>query len=258
MVTIHSIRQQGKFFLQFLTIIFISFALNSCQKEAVVMKVGIAAAYPPFEFFQEDKIVGFDVDLINAIAKELGYEVKLQNMAFHDILPSLENKKIDLAISAINKSAEREQQFDFSKHYFQKQHSLVWLHRKGDPVFPAPQSHQKVGVQKGTVLEKLLIELHKDEHNFELLHFNSTPELIDKLSHKIIDIALVEKVEAIEIIQKMSSLAYQDSAHIIEGYAIAFPKGSTMVTQVNVALDKLEASGFVDQLKKKWVVEQKN
>ena len=72
-------------------------------------KFGTDATYPPFEFQKDGKYMGIDIDLINAIAKEEGFEVELKPMNFKGIIPAITAKQLDGAIAGISITDERKQ-----------------------------------------------------------------------------------------------------------------------------------------------------
>src|SRR3954468_6546395 len=71
------------------------------ESNGKTLRIVTDANYAPFEFLEGDKIVGFDVDFINAVAEEAGYEVKLESVGWDPIFVEIESKRADVAISAI-------------------------------------------------------------------------------------------------------------------------------------------------------------
>ncbi|MGG4498486.1 basic amino acid ABC transporter substrate-binding protein [Brevibacillus reuszeri] len=92
---------------------------------AKVIKVAVINDYPPFEFKKDGELTGFDYDLMNAIAKEEKLEIDWKEMKFDGLIPALQAKQIDAAISAITIRDDRKQVVDFSEPYFQAGQSLV-------------------------------------------------------------------------------------------------------------------------------------
>jgi len=75
--------------------------------------VAVDTAFVPFEFKEGDKYVGFDIDLWDAVAKELKLDYKLQPMDFNGILPALQTKNVDVALAGITIKEERKKVIDF-------------------------------------------------------------------------------------------------------------------------------------------------
>ena len=82
-------------------------------------------AYPPFEFSPKGRPEGFDIDLMNEIARRAGFEVKYENVQFDSILRGLDADLFDASISAMTITTEREKQIDFSDPYFDADQALL-------------------------------------------------------------------------------------------------------------------------------------
>ena len=81
--------------------------------EKGLLTYGVAATFAPFEFKDNNQLVGFDIDLIQAIAKKLGLESKAMNMEFKGLIPALQGSRLDLINSAMYINSERASQVDF-------------------------------------------------------------------------------------------------------------------------------------------------
>lgn len=93
-----------------------------------VLKVATDANFPPFEYYQEksNAHTGFDIDLMNAVAKQMGYEkVEFVNVDFKDIFDGLNEKKYDAAIAGITITPERERIAEFSEPYVEDGYKIV-------------------------------------------------------------------------------------------------------------------------------------
>ncbi len=90
-------------------------ALPDRIAKAKVLKIGVDPIYPPMEYRDPEsgKLVGFDVDLANALAKELGIGIAWQEAGFDQLLPSLTTGRIDLILSGLSDNAERRTTADF-------------------------------------------------------------------------------------------------------------------------------------------------
>ena len=99
-------------------------SVSAFAKNAVVY-VGTNAEFAPFEYLDKNQIVGFDIDLLNAISKEAGIEFKIQDMAFDGLLPALQTKKVDLVIAGMTATPERQKAVAFSKPYFKAKQVVI-------------------------------------------------------------------------------------------------------------------------------------
>jgi glutamine transport system substrate-binding protein len=93
-------------------------SLIGATAAADTLIVATDTAFVPFEFKQGDKYVGFDIDMWDAIAKEIGVEYELQPMDFNGILPALQTNNVDVALAGITIKDERKKVIDFSDGYY--------------------------------------------------------------------------------------------------------------------------------------------
>ena len=119
---------------------------------AKVLKVGSSVDFAPFEFQDEGQkeYQGFDMDLIRAIGKEMGYDVEIQNLGFDGLIPALQGKNIDAIISGMSINDERKQNVLFSDPYYQS--GLTMVVRDNETAIKSFQDlkGKKVAVQIGT------------------------------------------------------------------------------------------------------------
>ena len=84
-----------------------------------LIRVGTSADAPPFESLDErGQMVGFDIDLINEIGKRMGVAVEIQNLPYEELIPAVQDGKVDIAIAALNTSVEPDQNIEFTVVYF--------------------------------------------------------------------------------------------------------------------------------------------
>ena len=95
--------------------LFVCLALFGCkEKKENHLTIATSADYPPLEFFKDGEIVGMEIDLIRAIAKELNYSTTIKDMSFDSIIGALQTERVDLAISGISATSERKEKVDFA------------------------------------------------------------------------------------------------------------------------------------------------
>lgn len=121
------------------------------------------ATFKPFEYKSGDKYDGFDIELIQAVAKELGADkVEFVDTEFKGLIPGLQAKKFDLIVSAMYITDERKQTIDFSDTYFPGGLTIM-LKKDNDKIKGIEDlKGKKVAVQIGTKSVKFLEENHKD------------------------------------------------------------------------------------------------
>ena len=128
---------------------------------ATVLKVGTNAAFEPFEMMAEDgkTIIGFDVDLINAIAADQGVEVEMVNMEFDGLVMAVQNGQIDAAIAGMSVTPERQEQVAFSNTYYDAGLNIAVAADNTSINSEADLQGKKVASQMGTTGAAKALEL---------------------------------------------------------------------------------------------------
>lgn len=241
-------------FMYFLFLFIIVF-LSGCKGDSKsnVIKFGTSADYPPFEYFVDGKIDGFDIELGRLIAHELKKEAVFEDMQFSAILSAIKSNYIDAAISTITVTQERKNEFDFSDEYYVESLSVVFF--KNKPISDKSQLYgKKIACQLGTTMD---IWLKKNAPNSEIILVDNNNQAIEALKAGHVDGVLIDEVQGMVFSQKNKGLASSVIAKSDTGYAIALPKGSGLKNKINSALKSLERKGELEKLKQKWLGEKR-
>jgi ABC-type amino acid transport substrate-binding protein len=222
---------------------------------AVDGKITVASniAYPPFEFSPKGKPKGFDIDLMNEIAKRAGFEVRYENVQFDSILRGLDADLFDASISAMSITAEREKQLDFSDPYFNADQALFV--ESGSKIKAIDDlSEDTVGVQAGSTGQLKSEDLYDDGQVGEVRPYRTIGEAFSdlragKIDGVIYDLSAVHK----KVTENKGEIRYVESIPTGEQYGIAFPKDSVLVEPVNQALAEIKQDGTYEKLYKKWI-----
>lgn len=228
------------------------------SKEKNVLKMGTSAEFAPFESRNpQGEIVGFDIDLANYIADELGYELEITDMKFDGLIGALQNDRVDLVLAGMSATDKRRENVDFSTEY----------NHSGEMFITAENSDIKtledlegltVGVQLGTIQEEGAKKIIEEEGiNFELKSLDDSGALIQEILSGRIEVAYMDKEVALGYLEQQDLEGFDDPTTSSPGMAVAFPKGSDLVDDVNEVLAKAEESGFMKELQDKWLSEEK-
>jgi polar amino acid transport system substrate-binding protein len=222
---------------------------DASKKKLVMMT---SADYPPYESHKteggSDQIVGFDVDIAKAITKNLGYTLEIKDVDFNGLLPALQAKQSDFVMAGMTPKPERLQNADFSDIYYEAKNTIVA--KKGSNLkTEADIKGKKIGVQLGSIQEGAA----KKMEGVNLVSLNKIGDLIQEIKAGRIDGAIIEDTVAKGYIKANSDLEFNTIPQAeAAGSAIAFPKGSALVGDFNKELKKLQDSGELDTLIKKW------
>ncbi len=222
-------------------------------KKSGVLKVATSADYAPFEFHTmvdgKDKIVGSDIDLAKAIAKELGVKAEVSDMNFNTVLASLKEGKADLAISAISATDERKQQFDFTDNYYNPP-QVVIINKKYKEIYRNANDlkDKNVGAQKGSIQEELVKTQLKGA---KLVTIDKVPNMIVEVNQGSLAATVVEKTIAESYIAQNPDLMIADISlepAPDEAFAIALPKESSQLQkELNQIIKKLNDEGKIEE-----------
>ncbi|MDO4691063.1 MAG: basic amino acid ABC transporter substrate-binding protein [Fusobacterium sp.] len=214
-----------------------------------VVLVGTNAEFAPFEYLEKNEIVGFDIDLLNAISKETGIEFKIKDMAFDGLLPALQTKKVDLVIAGMTATPEREKTVLFSKPYFTAKQVIIT--KKTDNTLKTfdDLSGKKVGVMLGFTGDTVVSEIK----GTKVERFNAAYAAIMALNQGKIDAVVLDSEPAKKYIANSKELVIADVPAEEEDYAIAVRKtDKDLIEKINAAVDKLKVNGEYDKILKKY------
>jgi ABC-type amino acid transport substrate-binding protein len=218
-------------------------------------KITVASnmAYPPFESSPKGGPKGFDVDLMNEIAKRAGFEVEYENVRFDSILRGLDTDLFDAAISAMTITKEREQQIDFSDPYFNAEQALL-VASDSEVRSIGDLAEAPVGVQAGSTGQIKAEELHKGEQIGEIKPYRTIGEAFAALEEEKVEGVIYDLSAAHRKIEESGGeIRFVEPISTGEQYGIAFPKDSPLVDPVNQALAEIKDDGTYEKLYKKWI-----
>lgn len=219
-------------------------------------KVGSDAAYAPFESVDpKGNVVGFDIDIVSAIAKAEGFNVEFINTAWDGILPSLATGKNDIVVSALTITDERKKEVDFSDQYFESTNYIA-VSENSTINSMTDLKGKKVSVQQGTTGDVALTEfLGKDYEGIK--RFKGTPEAFLELKNGKVDAAVADSGVVVEFVKNNPDLKLKivkDDKFPKEYYGIAVKKGNTeLLNKINSGLKKVKESGEYDKIYDKWL-----
>lgn len=226
-----------------------SFSSTAAEKKLIV---ATDTAFVPFEFKQGDKYVGFDIDLWDAIAKELKLDYTLKPMDFSGIIPALQTRNVDLALAGITITEERKKAIDFSDGYY-KSGLQVMVRASEENIKSVDDLTDKVlAVKSGTGSVDYAKQHIKTK---DLRQFPNIDNAYMELGTNRADAVLHDTPNILYFIHTAGQGRFKAVGPAIEAqqYGVAFPKGSDDLREkVNGALKTLRDNGTYNTLYKKW------
>lgn len=227
-----------------------AFAFTSANA-ADELVVATDTAFVPFEFKQDGKYTGFDVELWEALSKQANLPYKLQPMDFNGIIPGLQTKNIDVALAGITIREDRAKVIDFSDPYYESGLAIL-VSTDNDNIKTAEDLQDKlVAVKIGTATVDYMKE-HvpgaklKLFPNIDNAFLELATDRVDAVVHDTPNVQYYAQTAGDGKVKVVGALKSGDY------YGVAFPKGSELVPVVNKALKEIKESGEYDKLYKKW------
>lgn len=227
---------------------------NKAASDEKVLHIGTNADFAPFEFQDENgstEYQGFDMDLIRAVAKEMGYKAEIQNINFDGLIPAMESGNIDVIAAGMSINEERKGQVDFSDPYYTSGLTIIVNKNNNDIKGFADLKGKKIAVQIGTTG---MAEAQKIE-GADVKALNSSADTFMELKADNVDAVINDRpVNDYFMVQsKSEDLKRLDDSLTSEEYGFAMKKGNTELAQkINVALKTLKENGEYDKIYEKW------
>jgi polar amino acid transport system substrate-binding protein len=216
-----------------------------------VYVVGTDAAYAPFESQNEKgEIVGFDIDVVKAIADKAGIDVKFVNTPWEGIFNALAQGDRDMIVSSVTITDERKQTMDFSAPYFD---AVQLIAVRGDSKVAKFDDLKKlkVGVQTGTTGDDAVSKL-LGKTNSAIKRFESTPLALKELEAGGVDAVVADNGVVIHYVANNTKAKFKtvsDKAFAPEQYGVAIKKGNAeLLGKVNQGLAAIKADGTYDKI----------
>ena len=217
-----------------------------------VLKVACIATYPPFVYKDKDeKIIGFDVDITNAVAKEIGAKTEYTSMPFDQLVPALADNKADIAVAACDMTQDRAEKVNFSNIYYSKE-SVSILARKDDNSIKGPEDlkDKVVAVEKGTMYVNAAAQC-----GAKVKEYDYHDQLLKAVAANEADALILDKPVAQYYLAHEAKDTLRQ-AGILSGSGgfvmLLNKKDPNLQKQVNDALAKLMSNGEYDKIYDKW------
>ncbi|MDD6763629.1 MAG: ABC transporter substrate-binding protein [Clostridiales bacterium] len=236
----------------------LSAVLTGCggsKSDSKVLTMATNAQFPPYEYYEGDKIVGIDAEIAEAIADKLGMTLKIEDVEFDSVLTGVQSGKYDIGLAGITVTPERQQSMDFSDTYATGIQSIIVP--EGSEItsvddLMADGAAYKVGVQLSTTGD---IYATDDFGADRVQEFQSGADAVAALTAGKIDCVIIDNQPAKSYVAANEGLTILDSAYTEEEYALCTAKGNDeLLTKINGAIAELKEDGTIQSILDKYIV----
>ncbi len=238
----------------------ISLAGVAVAKEWTKVRIGVEGAYPPFSSIAPDgKVVGFDIDIANALCEEMKVECTLVTQDWDGIIPALLAKKYDAIVASMSITEERLKTVDFTKKYYQTPVRFVTKKGAGIEITKEGLTGKKIAVQRATTHDSFLTDNFGDV--VEIVRYGTLDEAKLDLVAGRVDLLFGDTVALNDGLLKTDQgkdfefigPPYSDPKWFGEGVGIAIRKSDTdLKEKFNAAIDAIRSNGVWDKLAAKY------
>ena len=222
-----------------------------------VYTVATDNAYVPFEYLDDEtgELVGFDIDLMTALAEEAGIEIEFETLEFSGIVAGLESGRFDAGIAGMTITEERQENIDFTQPYYEAGLILAVTQDNADEIQSIDDVDGKVvATRVGSTSEEYL----QQNTDAEIEAF---PEIVEAYQNTLAgraDAVLYDlpNVQYYSETETGGELVTVGEKLTGEDYGIGFPKGSELRDPIDEALTTLKENGTYDDIYEKWFGER--
>lgn len=223
------------------------------MKDTWVMAIN--ATFPPFESIGDnpDEYVGIDIDIANYIAEKLGVKLEIQDMQFSALVPTMQSGRADWIVSGLSPTQERKDILAFTKSYYYPMNAIICQEGAAYDTLDTLKD-KTIGVSMGTSYANIA---HSVE-GANVSELDNTPLVIQDILNGRCDAGIFDSTQAAVFVNENQGL----EMHIIDSavteadsFAIALPKDSPYVDQINGILDEMMTDGTFHEILVKYLGE---
>lgn len=224
---------------------------EGADKQYIIM--GTNAEFEPFEYREGMEIVGFDVEIAQAVAEKLGKELKIEDMEFASLLAQLDAGSVDFVAAGMTINEKRLKQVDFSDSYFISKQVII-VKEEDESIKKAEDLKGKsVGVQLGTTGEEVVSK----EKDIKCVPFDKGTLAVMDLVNGKVEAVVIDEEPAKRMVEAQKGIKILEVPFIEEKYAIAVKKGDTELKEaIDETLAELHSNGKYDEMYAKYFKEQ--
>ena len=215
-----------------------------------ILTMGTNAAFPPYEFYDGDDIVGIDAEIAGLLAEKLGLTLEIMDMDFSTIVTSVQNGGVDIGLAGMTVTEERLENVNFTDSYATGVQVIIV--KEDSEIASADDLEGKlIGVQEGTTGHQYCAEDYGEEN---VLAYTNGATAVQNLVQGAVDCVVIDEQPALSFVEANEGLKILDTEYVIEDYAAAVSKENTaLLDALNAALKELQEDGSIQEILDKYI-----
>ncbi len=215
-----------------------------------ILTMGTNAAFPPYEYYEGDTVVGIDAEIAQAIAEKLGLSLEIVDMDFNSIITAVQSGKVDVGIAGMTVDPERLENVDFTDSYATGV-QVVIVTEDSDIASVDDLEGKLIGTQEGTTGWSYCSEDYGDDM---VIPYTNGATAVQALLDGKVDCVVIDQQPALSFVEANEGLKILETEYAVEDYAIAVSKDNTALRDaINTALNELIEDGTVQGILDKYI-----
>ena len=215
-----------------------------------ILTMGTNAAFPPYEYYEGDTVVGIDAEIAQAIAEKLGLTLEIVDMDFNSIITAVQSGKVDVGIAGMTVEPDRLENVDFTDSYATGV-QVVIVTEDSDIASVDDLEGKLIGAQEGTTGWSYCSEDYGDDM---VIPYTNGATAVQALLDGKVDCVVIDQQPALSFVEANEGLKILETEYAVEDYAIAVSKDNTALRDaINTALNELIEDGTVQGILDKYI-----
>lgn len=215
-----------------------------------VLTMGTNAAFPPYEYYEGDTVVGIDAEIAQAIAEKLGLTLEIVDMDFNSIITAVQSGKVDVGIAGMTVEPDRLENVDFTDSYATGV-QVVIVTEDSEIASVDDLEGKLIGTQEGTTGWSYCSEDYGDDM---VIPYTNGATAVQALLDGKVDCVVIDQQPALSFVEANEGLKILETEYAVEDYAIAVSKDNTALRDaINTALNELIEDGTVQGILDKYI-----
>ena len=215
-----------------------------------VLTMGTNAAFPPYEYYEGEEIVGIDAEIAQALAEKLGLTLEIVDMDFNSIITAVQSGKIDVGIAGMTVDPDRLENVDFTDSYATGV-QVVIVPEDSEIASVDDLEGKLIGVQEGTTGHTYCMDDYGDEN---VIPYTNGATAVQALLDGKVDCVVIDQQPALSFVESNEGLKILETEYTVEDYAIAVSKENPALCEaLNTALNELIDDGTVQGILDKYI-----